>query len=564
MSALAIYIIKVIVCSGILTGYYWLALRNKTFYQWNRFYLLVCIVLSLVAPLLTINIGSSHAPTSNKILWILNVATKEGAVEVKSNGSSGLLLTARQWACLVYLLISTLLLSIVAASGFRIYKIIRSYPKTRIDNICFLNTDAKGTPFSFFHYIVWNRAIDLTSENGQRIFRHELVHVQQRHTWDKIFLLLLLVPFWINPFFWLLRNELSALHEFSADKKALTSSNATALAQLILNTTFPKQHLLFTSHLFQSTIKRRIAMFTKLQNPKVSYGSRIIALPLLFTVIATFSMKAKTAVSHAPVALDKSIPEVIEAGHGAKSGASVGIKTVTDTVPRIGEVAKAAFLKNGKAIVLLKNGDLMVTNWDDAIQKNYISQAEADKQKEAIKSGTLPLYIMDGKEMPEVTPESLSVMYEMDKNNPEVISINVLKGDQAFTKYGSKGSNGVIEITTKNPQPSVNPVFTKAEVEPKFPETNGGWNAFLQKNLNATVPVTNGVKPGTYKVIVQFIVDENGKLSDIKPLTSLGYGMEEEVVRLMRLSPDWIPATQNGKKVSAYKKQTVTFVISES
>jgi protein TonB len=87
---------------------------------------------------------------------------------------------------------------------------------------------------------------------------------------------------------------------------------------------------------------------------------------------------------------------------------------------------------------------------------------------------------------------------------------------------------------------------------------------FLQKNLNATVPVTNGVKPGTYKVIVQFIVDENGKLSDIKPLTSLGYGMEEEVVRLMRLSPDWIPAMQNGRKGNRIQKTNSHVCYSES
>jgi protein TonB len=58
-------------------------------------------------------------------------------------------------------------------------------------------------------------------------------------------------------------------------------------------------------------------------------------------------------------------------------------------------------------------------------------------------------------------------------------------------------------------------------------------------------------------------VNENGKLSDIKPLTKYGYGMEEEVVRLMKTSPDWIPAMQNGRNVTAYKKQTVTFVITE-
>jgi protein TonB len=88
--------------------------------------------------------------------------------------------------------------------------------------------------------------------------------------------------------------------------------------------------------------------------------------------------------------------------------------------------------------------------------------------------------------------------------------------------------------------------------------------AFLQKNLNTSVPASKGAKPGTYEVIVQFIVDEKGVLSKIKPLTSLGYGMEEEVVRLMQLSPKWIPAMQNGRKVTAYKKQIITFVIPKS
>jgi beta-lactamase regulating signal transducer with metallopeptidase domain len=133
-----------------------------------------------------------------------------------------------------------------------------------------LDTEAKGTPFTFFHYIVWNRAIDLASENGQRIFQHEKVHVQQRDTWDKVFVLLLFVPFWINPFFWFIRRELSALHEFTADQRALNNNDTSVLAQMILNTAFPQQQFLFTNHLFQSTIKRRIAMFTKLQNPKVS------------------------------------------------------------------------------------------------------------------------------------------------------------------------------------------------------------------------------------------------------------------------------------------------------
>jgi periplasmic protein TonB len=105
-------------------------------------------------------------------------------------------------------------------------------------------------------------------------------------------------------------------------------------------------------------------------------------------------------------------------------------------------------------------------------------------------------------------------------------------------------------------------VFAKVEIEASF---SGGdaWRHFLEKNVNAAVPVDKKAPPGTYTVIVQFIVDKEGKVSDIKPLTKHGYGMEEEVVRILRKAPRWEPAVQDGRKVRAYRKQPVTFMVSE-
>ncbi|HMU73625.1 MAG TPA: hypothetical protein PKD93_12835, partial [Ferruginibacter sp.] len=54
MLAFCWYMLKVIICSGILFGYYWVFLRNKIFHRYNRFYLLSAIVLSLLLPLLKI------------------------------------------------------------------------------------------------------------------------------------------------------------------------------------------------------------------------------------------------------------------------------------------------------------------------------------------------------------------------------------------------------------------------------------------------------------------------------------------------------------------------------
>lgn len=105
--------------------------------------------------------------------------------------------------------------------------------------------------------------------------------------------------------------------------------------------------------------------------------------------------------------------------------------------------------------------------------------------------------------------------------------------------------------------------FVKVDVEATYPGGIQGWRRFLEKNLNANVPVDNGAPIGIYTVIAQFIVDKNGNLSDIKTLTNFGYGMEQEVIRILKTSTQWIPAKQNERVVRAYRKQPVTFVIED-
>lgn len=103
---------------------------------------------------------------------------------------------------------------------------------------------------------------------------------------------------------------------------------------------------------------------------------------------------------------------------------------------------------------------------------------------------------------------------------------------------------------------------TCSEKEASFPNGDNGWRLFVQRNLNATVPVKMGAPAGQYTVMVQFVVDTEGRLEKIRSLTRFGFGMEEEVERLLRASPRWLPAQQFGRKVKAYRKQPVTFVIS--
>ena len=102
------------------------------------------------------------------------------------------------------------------------------------------------------------------------------------------------------------------------------------------------------------------------------------------------------------------------------------------------------------------------------------------------------------------------------------------------------------------------------EKEAHFPGTDKSWTNFLERNLNPDVPVRNRAPVGTYMVMVQFVVDKEGRVTDIKPLTKFGFGMEEEVIRILKKSPQWVPAIQFGRNVKAYRRQPVTFVVEKS
>ena len=104
-------------------------------------------------------------------------------------------------------------------------------------------------------------------------------------------------------------------------------------------------------------------------------------------------------------------------------------------------------------------------------------------------------------------------------------------------------------------------IFEKVDIEASFPGGDTEWRKYLERNLRGDVALENGAPVGSYTVVIQFVVDKEGNLSDIKPLTSLGYGMEAEVVRILKKTPNWSPAMQNGRPVKAYRKQPVTFVI---
>lgn len=98
------------------------------------------------------------------------------------------------------------------------------------------------------------------------------------------------------------------------------------------------------------------------------------------------------------------------------------------------------------------------------------------------------------------------------------------------------------------------------DIDAKF---DGNWKRFLETNLNGEVPVNNSAPAGRYSVVIRFVVDVDGSMSEIMALTAHGYGLEQEAIRVIKKSKKWEPAFLNGVHVKAYKKQVIVFEVVE-
>lgn len=425
MITLAWYLLKVIICSGILCGYYYLALRNKIFHRWNRFYLLASVVLALIVPLMKFDVSQNSGEDKGTVVKMLQTISNSDEIIIEYSRHKGLELNSTNIISLIYLLITIAFLTIFFLSLYEIFRLKRNNPGTKMKGISFITTDAKGTPFSFFNSIFWNNAIDLHSQQGQQIFNHEIAHVKEKHSYDKIFMNVLLIFFWMNPFFWLMRKELIMIHEFIADKEALEDSDISVFAEMVLQTVYPGQQFSLTNNFFHSPIKRRLIMFTKNKNPKVNYLSRLLVLPLAAIVFFAFTLKMKTFHSVNNY-VGKKITVVIDPGHGGSdNGAMENNINEKDLNLVIAKDIKELNKNENLNIILSRSDDKSI----DPHQR--IQFAEANKAD---------LFV------------SIHMDAEENKNTHSGLSILVPKNDNPFLKESQTLGSAIIQSFQNNYQ----------------------------------------------------------------------------------------------------------------
>jgi protein TonB len=95
------------------------------------------------------------------------------------------------------------------------------------------------------------------------------------------------------------------------------------------------------------------------------------------------------------------------------------------------------------------------------------------------------------------------------------------------------------------------------EVEAVFKGGTEDWGKYIQKNINFPDRARNLKKEGS--LLLQFVVNTDGTTSDITILRSIEYSLDEEAMRLIKDSPKWRPAHQDGKLVKAFRRQPLIF-----
>ena len=104
-------------------------------------------------------------------------------------------------------------------------------------------------------------------------------------------------------------------------------------------------------------------------------------------------------------------------------------------------------------------------------------------------------------------------------------------------------------------------IFQKVEPD-AGPVDPVAWNKYLQKNTRLPDSIARQIPTGTYKVVVRFIVDTHGYIGQVEALNDPGFGLAERAVTMIRnYNVAWRPASQCGRNVKDYRKETILFTI---
>ncbi len=375
MALLIPYLIKLSISLAVVYLFYQLFLRRLTFYNWNRWYLLIYSLLSFFIPFINIY------PVLEKNNW-----DNSGMLElipVVSYPMNSISITVEEKS-IPWTYQDSFLLFISIGIGIMLIRLViqqLSYLRIRRSSTLLLNENIKVyqvnkniIPFSYGNSIFVNQHLH-TQEELKEIIRHEFIHVKQKHTMDILCAELLCILNWYNPFAWLIRKSVRQNLEFIADHKVLQNGIDKKEYQYLLLKVIGVSHFSVATQFNFSSLKKRIAMMNKIKSAKVHLIKFLFLLPLMAVLLLAFRNKISDLNR---TEADEGISGKVEKTN-AYADITVGQTDILDTVPgqrKLPDHISQISISNDIATVKLKNGKVEKYNLNNeeeelAFEKKY-------------------------------------------------------------------------------------------------------------------------------------------------------------------------------------------------
>jgi TonB family protein len=592
METLGFYLLKSVIWLSGFALIYIVFLKDERFFTLNRFYLLSGIMAAFIMPLLTIRY--------TVMLPLPEITQTEGEVTTRIENMTGAF-TINAGSLLILLYLSG-----VIAIGFIMIRqsrpVIRSVVRSGIVTtgpIKLIRTADYTSSFSFFSWIFVNPSV--TDIEMKEIVNHEMVHISQKHWIDLAMGGMLCMLQWFNPLVWIYLRLIRQNHEYIADEGALQRTSDPAVYRATLLNQIAGSPVVSLANSFNYSInKKRFEMMKNIITSPYRKMKIFLILPVFAIVLYAFAKPdyrydtGKITGNDEPsVTQDRTVKgTVFQSENGKPLEGAVIVATGTtsgtvteangsfklDKIPEGGALAVSYVGYKSKVIKPVFTTDMKIPMDLDTINSEKFNDPMAPPPpppppppSEGIKirgDGPPPLIFVDG----VITETDLS------KIPPEnIASVNVLKDSPAVDKYGEKGKNGVIEITTKkalstgtntdnsvaeNSGNAVNAkkkegFFMVVEELPQFPGGNAAMNSWIYDNMKYPGDAVKKKIEG--KVYVTFLITSAGKIKNVEVLQSVNPLLDSEAKRIIAAMPDWKPGTQSGKAVDVRYKVPVDF-----
>ena len=541
MAEFLIYDLKVAVLIAVFYFCYRLLMERETMHRLNRIVLLSSILLSLVLPLCVITLHKTIEVAPMRVVdhpelvitELGSVSSEESTIQSLETNRMGFAENLFQPSVIFAIFTIGLLcrLLYIAKSYRQLRRMIKDSEQHSLeDGVTMAVVDLPVAPFSWMHTIVLSR-IDY-EECNPSILAHERGHIRLHHSWDIVFVEVLTALQWFNPVVWLLRRDLRTIHEYEADASVLSSgSDVSQYIQLLMRKTMGTKACTLANGINNSTIKKRINMMLVNKSPRHNALKLLALLPIVGVTLA------------------------------------LNAETVTDVVYKNDEPQKQVPVKKGKKDTTIKtnaNQGIQVIEVSEASDKErtYETTVKETESNVAViilntkKKGEEPLLIVDGK---IATIEQVRAL-----PRDAVAKVATMREKTAIKSYGEKAKYGALIITTVKHQEEIDneplsqpDVFDKVDEMPHFPDGMAGLMQYLSTNVRYPKDAKESGTQGS--VIVSFIVEKDGSISNAKVTKPTYSSLDEEALRVVSAMPKWVPGKQNGEAVRVKYAVPVSF-----